>query len=595
MREDDTIEVLVMLFLQKKGTRGFTFVELLIGCAVITLFFGGLFGAVQYSVKLISVSKAKSGALAIANERLEYIRSLRYADVGTIAGIPNGAIPQSSTSTENNIVYTTRVLIEYIDSVDDGEGGLDSNGILADFKRAKIEVSWDIGYGTTSIYLVSDIVPAGIETTDGGGTLTVNVFDAQVAPLPGIPVRIYNDTTTSTIDVTKSTNIDGVAMFSGAPAAANYQITVTDTGYSTDGTRVATTSLPNPATSPVAVIEGAVSTMNFQVDELSDLTIRTVGQATYETFADNFTDNVLVASTSNVVVGGGGVVLAGGPGSYAASGHILSTSTTPVTLNAWSVATWSGTTTLLGTVTVRVYAVTGTSTYTLVSDVDLPGNSVGFTTRTIDISGIDIGTYGTLALGAELASSDVNVTPELGEWSIVSVSNEPSIPGIDFALTGNKVIGTDLLLVPIHKYEASHTTNGAGSVSLSQIEWDTYNVTLGTGGYTIREACPSLPFVLEPGVIDTLTLTLTSSVSHSLRVEVVDSAGDPIPNASVTLSRSGFGDTETSSVCGGVFFGSGVAQETDYQIEVSATGYIDQTLTGQSIDGATILRITLNI
>jgi hypothetical protein len=584
-----------MLSYQKRGTRGFTFVELMIGCAVITLFFGGLFGAVQYSVKLITVSKAKSGALAIANERLEYIRSLRYADVGTIAGIPSGTIPQSSTSTENNIVYITRILVEFVDAADDGEGGADSNGILADFKRAKIEVSWDIGYGTTSIYLVSDIVPAGIETTDGGGTLTVNVFDAQVAPLPGIPVRIYNDTTTSTIDVTKSTNIDGVAMFSGAPAAANYQITVTDTGYSTDGTRIATTSLPNPATSPVAVIEGAVSTMNFQVDELSDLTIRTVGQATYETFSDTFNDSSLAASTSDVVVGGGGVVLSGGPGSYVTSGLVLSTSTTPSVLDAWSIATWSGTTTLLGTITVHVYSVTGTSTYTRIPDTDLPGNSVGFTTHTIDLSSINIGTYGTLALGAELASSDVNITPELGAWSIVSVSNEPSIPGINFALTGNKVIGTDLLLVPIHKYVASHTTNGAGSVSLSQIEWDTYNVTLGTGGYTIREACPSLPFVLEPGVIDTLTLTLTASVSHSLRVEVVDSAGDPIPYASVTLSRPGFTDTEIASVCGSAFFGSGVAAEVDYQVEVSATGYTDQTITGQSIDGATILRITLNV
>ncbi len=575
-------------------SRGFSFVELLIGTAVIALFFGGLFGAIQYSVKVIALSKAKSGALAIANERIEYLRSLIYADVGTVSGIPSGAMPQNATTSLNSILYSTRTLIEYVDAPDDGVGGADANGILADFKRAKVEVSWDIGYGTTSMYLVSDIVPAGIETTDGGGTLTVNVFDADVQPLPGIPVRIYNDTTTSTIDVTKSTNASGVAMFSGAPAAANYQITVTDTGYSTDGTRMATTSLPNPATPPVAVIEGAVSTMNFQVDELSELTVRTVGPATYGTFADAFDDTTLVASTTDVVVSLGSVVLSGAPGSYASTGSLLSTSTSPASLDSWSIATWSGTTTLLATIRVQVYSVTGTSTYTLVPDTDLAGNSAGFTASTIDLTGIDASTYDTLALGAVLATSDTNVTPELGAWDVTYVTNEPTIPGIDFVLTGGKVLGTDLALVPIPKYDVAHATDGSGSVTIPDLEWDSYDVVLMSPGYDVSEACRSLPYSLSPGVVDTLTLTLVPSVAHSLRVEVVDGIGDPIPNASVTLSRSGFSDSDTASVCGQVFFGSGVSSNTDYEVEVEATGYIDQTITGVSIDGASILRVTLS-
>ncbi len=574
--------------------RGFSFVELLIGCAVIALFFTGLFGAIQYSVKLIALSKAKSGALAIANERIEYIRSLIYADIGTISGIPSGAIPQNATSSLNSMLYHTRTLIEYVDAPDDGTGGADANGILADFKRAKIEVSWDVGYGTSSIFLVSDIVPSGIETTDGGGTLTVNVFDANVQPLSGIPVRIYNDTTTSTIDVTKSTNASGVAMFSGAPAAANYQITVTDTGYSTDGTHVATTSLPNPATPPVAIIEGAVSTMNFQVDELSDLTVRTVGPATYSTFVDTFADASLIASSTDTVVSAGSVVLSGAPGSYAGTGSVYATSTSDATLDAWSIATWSGTTTLLATIRVQVYHVTGTSTYTLIPEGDLPGNSVGFTTPTVDLSSLDAGTYDTLALGAVLATSDSNVTPELGEWGITYVTNEPTIPNIDFVLTGAKALGTDLLLVPIPKYEMAHTTGGTGEVTVTGLEWDVYDIALTSPGYDVSEACTSLPYSLLPGVVDTLTLTLVPSVSHSLRVEVVDSSGDPIPNASVTLSRPGFSDSDTTSVCGQVFFGSGVASEIDYELDIDASGYVDQTITGVSIDGASVLRVTLS-
>lgn len=574
--------------------RGFSFIELLIATAVIGLFFTGLFGAIQYSVKAIALSKAKSGAIAIANERIEYLRSLIYADIGTVSGIPNGSIPQNATTSLNNLLYSVRTLIEYVDAADDGLGGADANGILADFKRAKIEVSWDIGYGTTSISLISDIVPAGIETTDGGGTLTVNVFDADVQPLAGIPVRIYNDTTTSTIDVTKSTNALGVAMFSGAPAAANYQITVTDSGYSTDGTRIATTSLPNPATPPVAVIEGAVSTMNFQVDELSELTVRTVGPATYGTFADEFDDATLSVSTTDVVVGGGHVVLTGAPGSYAAIGTILSTSTSPASLDAWSIATWSGTTTLLATVRLQVYYVTGTSTYTLIPESDLPGNTAGFTSPTIDLASVNAGTYDKLALGATLATSDPNVTPELGGWDITYVTSEPAVSGIDFVLTGAKVVGTDLSLVPISKYEVAHVTDGAGEVTIPDLEWDSYSVTLATAGYDISGACPSLPYSLDPGVADTLTLTLVPSVPHSLRVEVVDSTGDPIPNASVALTRSGFSRSDTTSVCGQAFFNSGLSQQNDFQIEIEATGYSDQTVTGVSVDGATVYRVTLS-
>lgn len=573
--------------------RGLSFVETLIAIAVMGLFMAGLFGSIQYMVRLIGQTKVETSALAIANERIEYIRSLRYADIGTIAGIPSGTIPQNATTSLNGQTYYVRTLVQYIDAPDDGEGALDANGILADFKEAKVEVSWDIGYGTTSFYLVTRLAPPGIETTDGGGTLTVNVFDAGVQPLAGIPVRVYNDTTTSTIDVTKTTNASGVAMFSGAPAAANYQIVVTDTGYSTDGTQVATTSLPNPATPPVAVVEGAVSTMNFQVDELSDLTVRTVSPATYGTFTDTFSDSSLIATSSNVSLTGGAFLLSGAPGSYAPSGSVMSTSTTDASLDAWSIATWSGTTTLLASIHIHVYAVTGTSTYTLIPDADLPGNAVGFTNPTIDISSINPGTYDTLALGATLDTTDANVTPELGEWGITYVTNEPAVSNIDFTLRGAKTLGTDLSLQPIYKYEVNHDTGPGGEVDIPDLEWDSYSITLLTPGYDVSEACQSLPYGLDPGITDTLTLTLVPSVSDSLRVEVVDSDGNPIPNAEVTLSRSGFTDSETTSVCGGVFFNSGVASANDYDLLVEKAGYSDQTLAGVNISGPSTMRITL--
>lgn len=573
--------------------RGFSFIDVLIAAALIGLFFVGIFGTVQFIVKLIVQTKAQTGALAIANERIERIRSQTYSNIGTVSGIPSGTTPQNATTSLNGLTYSIRTLIEYIDVADDGLGGADLNGIVADMKQAKVEVSWNSGYGTTSVSLITQVAPPGIETTAGGGTLTVNVFDAQVAPLSGIPVRVYNNTTTTTIDVTKSTNASGTAMFSGAPAAANYEITVTDTGYSTDGTYAPTTTLPNPATPPVAVALGAVSTMNFQVDRLSDLTIRTISPAVYDSFTDTFTDGALVASSSNVTVGSGEVILAGAPGSYALLGRVLSTSTAPTTFTRWTTVTWAGTTSPQTPLYIRVYSVTGTSTYTLIPDSDLPGNSTGFTTTVIDLEDLDPSTYPALALEGVLTTTNANATSRLGSWTLGYVTSEPAVPNVAFAIQGSKTIGTDLALVPIPKYARSTTTNGSGIRALSSIEWDAYSVSLTSGAYDIGEACPSLPFTLLPHTNETLTLTVVPSTAYALRVEVVDGSGNAIPYASVTLSRPGFSDTLTASPCGQVFFNTGLTVASDYDLLVSATGYSTKSVIGVNIDGQALQRVTL--
>jgi prepilin-type N-terminal cleavage/methylation domain-containing protein len=60
------------------GRQGFSLIELLIVAAVMALFIGGLFVTIQTSLKLISESRARMSALSVANDRIEYIRSLSY-------------------------------------------------------------------------------------------------------------------------------------------------------------------------------------------------------------------------------------------------------------------------------------------------------------------------------------------------------------------------------------------------------------------------------------------------------------------------------------------------------------------------------------
>lgn len=575
-------------------SRGVSFVEILVVSAVVLLFFTGLFAGLQTSITIINTSKAEAGALALLNQRLEFIRSLSYDAVGTDGGIPSGTLAQTGTTTLNGVIYTERTLIQYVDAPEDGSGASDSNGITADYKRVKVEYSWTAKGGQVrSRSLISNIVPRGIETVAGGGTLTINVFDASVQPVSGADVRVLNNTTTSTIDVTVSTNADGIASFPGAPAAANYEVSATKAGFSTDQTYSASSSNPNPNPPHIAVVESDVSTLNFAIDATSDLTVRTVGVPTTGTFSDTFSSSVNIENQSSTTVTGGELVLTDNSGVYDAAGSAQSTSTAPGALDSWSVIDFNATTSASTTLIVQVYSVSG-GTYTLVPDTALAGNSVGFGSGPVDISSIDAVTYPELALGAVLTTTDSNYTPTLGEWSIEYIINEPTIGSIPFSFESNKSIGTDAGAQPVLKYAATHTTDGAGEVVLSGLEWDIYTLSLNTGAYDIARACNDIPYVLSPGVTETLTLTLEPSVAHSLRVSVVDTSNNPIGGATVRLQNTGVDETEVTSVCGQVFFNAGLSSATDYIVDVSASGYTSENITDVEINGASTLSVTLN-
>jgi type II secretory pathway pseudopilin PulG len=573
---------------------GMTLVELLIAIGLVMLIFGGIIGSFQFMLALVGSSKAHAGALALANEKMEYLRSLPYAAVGTVGGIPSGLVEPNSTTTINGITYQERVLIEYIDAPQDGEAGDDENGIVADYKLAKVEYSWSYRGETKTVSLISNIVPQGIETTDGGGTLTVNVFDAEVQPIAGASVRVINTTVSPAIDTTRLTNVNGVAMFSGAPAGAGYGITVTKTGYSTDQTYVATTSNPNPVTLPVAVVEAEVSTMNFQIDELSDLTVRTIGEPTTSEFEDQFADATQITSQSNTNVTGDELRLAGTPGTYAASGEAYSLSVTPTSLASWGTAYFDARTPLNTAALIRVYDTTGSSSPALVPDSDLPGNAAGFTLGSVDLSLLDAGTYQSLRLGAALTSGDNATTSAILEWSLSYIESEPPLASIPFNLRGAKVIGSTAALAPIYKYEQSFTTNGSGERAISDLEWDEYEATITDASYDIKEACFNNPFALNPGVDDTLVLTLVSASTHSLRVHIEDADGDPIANADVTLNKGGYNEDRETSTCGGAFFESVSSAAVDYTLTVEAAGFTDRTITDVSIDGASILNVVMS-
>ena len=172
-------------------SRGMSLVDVLVGIALILIVFLALMGLLRASLPVSSSSKAKAGATTVAMTQMEYLRSLSYNDIGTVGGIPAGAVPQYATTTFNGIPYGVRTFVQYVDDPADGSGSGDSNGIITDYKRVRVTITYTFRGTEREVGIVSTIAPQGIESTVGGGTLLVNLVDAVGAPVPGASVSDF--------------------------------------------------------------------------------------------------------------------------------------------------------------------------------------------------------------------------------------------------------------------------------------------------------------------------------------------------------------------------------------------------------------------
>ena len=256
-------------------SNGASLIDVIFGVSIMLIIFIGIFGIFKLSIELVSSSKSKTGALALANEQMEFIRSLSYNAVGVVGGIPAGNIEQEEIIILNKTIYTRRTFIQYIDDLKDGLEEEDENLIIADYKLVKVEIKWTIGDTERKFSLISNIVPKGIETFEGGGTLIINSIDAYGMPIAGAQVNIKNNTIFPTIDLMAFTNNFGKIMFPGSPAAADYEIIVTKDGYSMAKTYDADVNNPNPDPGHLTVAEKETTRSTFAIDLLSGMDINT--------------------------------------------------------------------------------------------------------------------------------------------------------------------------------------------------------------------------------------------------------------------------------------------------------------------------------
>lgn len=586
-----------MRHLYQTKQSGLLLVELLVVTAISVLIFGALFLSFQFTLELIATTRSKLSALSLANDRMEFFRSLAYDDVGVVSGFPAGTIPQTSTLTLNGLDFEERVRVDYVDDPADDIAGVDSNAIITDYKQIKLEYTWTLDGDANELSLTSYIVPRSVETNVGGGTARINVLDSDSTPLVGASVRLTSASTTFTYDVTNPTDASGSALFA-VPADSGYEVLVSaniaGTQYSTSSTYRATTSNPNPIVAPFAVPEAAISTLTFQIGELSDLRVRAKSVIIEDSAAELFGDGLGIASSSGTTaVSAGMLVLGDTAGVYETTGSVFLTPIAPVTIEQWEVTKIVADTPIGANYVVQIYTGDASTVYTLIPDVDLPGNSTGFTDTLLDISELDAGLYPDITVGITLSTTDTSVTPAIDELVLYWRENSADRSAFSIDVQGDKIIGTETDSSPIYKSTTTITTDVSGVHDLQAIEFDSYTFT-PVPSTDLASACPAHPFNHQAGVDGEVELVYVANNTNTLRLSVVDSLGRAVPGATARLERSGYDVSQDTNTCGQTFFTGGILDDSDYTLTVSATGFSDEVIDPFTVSGDTTNNVILN-
>lgn len=258
----------------------------MVSVALLLIFFAAIAAIFDVVTSIVGESRTRTIGTALAAEKMEVVRNLPYTSIGTQGGIPDGVLDQTEIVHINGQDFTVATTILYIDDPFDDQVPVDLIG--TDYKRVRISITWGGAFPSTRpVVLTTDVVPDGLETNEGGGTLSIHVIDSNGLPVSNAQVSIENSSVTPAVDWDITTNTDGTILIPGAEACADcYKISVTKNDYSTDRT-YALSEVDNPIKPDATVLEGELTSLTFSIDQTVTINVETRGprSSNYPPFA----------------------------------------------------------------------------------------------------------------------------------------------------------------------------------------------------------------------------------------------------------------------------------------------------------------------
>lgn len=258
-----------------KNLRGFTLIESLVFLFLFAVISVAFLETYSTGTRLIIDSKNRLGATALANQQMEIIRSISYASIGTTTGIPAGDLLETEIISVNTTKYTIHTFVQYVDDAFDGTAGAGTDTVPNDYKRVRIAVSWgNLGVDQT-VVIFGNFSPKGIETTSGGGVLSINVLDGTGSGVPNAAVHIVN--ASAGVNINTATDATGNITLPGTPAGAEaYTLTISKGGYYGATTYPAyPTSTFMPVDVHASVVADVLNQKTIVIGQLTDITFTT--------------------------------------------------------------------------------------------------------------------------------------------------------------------------------------------------------------------------------------------------------------------------------------------------------------------------------
>ncbi|MEI8361058.1 MAG: prepilin-type N-terminal cleavage/methylation domain-containing protein [bacterium] len=273
-----------------KNDQGFTLVEVLISASIIALLFVAVLNLADLTLSVTNNNKNYVTAIALANEKMEFIKNLTYDKVDIASSTSLGIINQNEKIGIFN-VYTN------IATINDAYDGTATDTVPNDYKLATVKVSWPTKNTIKEVEVNARIIPLNEEVADGTGLLILKVTDSNFNPIENAEVTIKGSSTPT--NLVKYTDTDGVVLQPLSPAIDEYSVSVTKKDtlgnkiYSTDET-IATTSFV-AYKKPYSIFAAKETEDSFVIDKLSNLKIKTLNYNLLKNF------KVSATSTGNQV------------------------------------------------------------------------------------------------------------------------------------------------------------------------------------------------------------------------------------------------------------------------------------------------------
>lgn len=239
----------------KKNNSGTTLIELMISLTILAIVALSMFALFTTLVNSTIVAKRRAVASTLATNQMEYLKSLPYDNLAIDGGsiYSSDPLPAEVTHKINGVTYKVVSSINYVDDAYDGcasyptqqlkeqycrnypspTGAPDPDTNPQDYKIVHVSVldSKDTTLAETDTQIAARVS----ETASTTGAMFITVIDSNGNPVPSANVVISNTSLNPDVNVSDSTDSNGVAVLYGLPPDTtnfDYNITASKNGYS---------------------------------------------------------------------------------------------------------------------------------------------------------------------------------------------------------------------------------------------------------------------------------------------------------------------------------------------------------------------------